>query len=105
MLPHPTHDRLIALGLVGMAKALEEQRQLPAVASLTFEERLARTCGLRSGRSAHFVVVAGEPHSRRCFLVEVTRLDGREVNLSQRDTIFCVFEACWVPRELRRIGT
>src|SRR5450756_435586 len=32
--------RLIALGLVGMAKALEEQRQQPAVASLTFEERL-----------------------------------------------------------------
>ena len=26
MLPHPTHDRLIALGLVGMAKAFEEQR-------------------------------------------------------------------------------
>ena len=40
MLPHPTHDQLIALGLVGMAKAFEEQRQQPAVASLTFEERL-----------------------------------------------------------------
>lgn len=40
MLPHPTHDRLIALGLVGMAKAFEEQRQQPAVASFTFEERL-----------------------------------------------------------------
>src|ERR1700683_2230864 len=40
MLPHPTYDRLIALGLVGMAKAFEEQRQQPAVASLTFEERI-----------------------------------------------------------------
>src|SRR3954470_504431 len=40
MLPHPTHDRLIALGLVGMAKAFEEQRAQPAVAALTFEERL-----------------------------------------------------------------
>src|SRR5580704_13603529 len=40
VLPHPTHDRLIALGLIGMAKAFEEQRQQPAVASLTFEERL-----------------------------------------------------------------
>ena len=40
MLPHPTHNRLIALGLVGMAKALEEQRALPTVTSLTFEERL-----------------------------------------------------------------
>ena len=27
MLPHPTHDRLVALGLTGMAKALEEQRR------------------------------------------------------------------------------
>jgi len=40
MLTHPTLDRLIALGLAGMAKAFEEQRQQPAVASLTFEERL-----------------------------------------------------------------
>jgi len=40
MLTHPTHDRLLALGLAGMAKALEEQRQQPNVASLTFEERL-----------------------------------------------------------------
>ena len=40
MLPHPTHDRLIALGLAGMAKAFEEQRQQSAVMALTFEERL-----------------------------------------------------------------
>ena len=40
MLPHPTHDRLVALGLIGMAKALEEQRKQPDVAALTFEERL-----------------------------------------------------------------
>ena len=40
MLTHPTHDRLLALGLTGMAKAFEEQRQQPNVASLTFEERL-----------------------------------------------------------------
>ena len=40
MLTHPTHDRLVALGLTGMAKAFEEQRQQPNVASLTFEERL-----------------------------------------------------------------
>ena len=39
MLTHPTHDRLVALGLTGMAKAFEEQRQQPNVASLTFEER------------------------------------------------------------------
>src|SRR3954463_12794252 len=41
MLTHPTHDRLIALGLTGMAKALEDQRRQPDVATLPFEERLA----------------------------------------------------------------
>ena len=41
MLTHPTHDRMVALGLTGMAKALEEQRQQPDIATLSFEERLA----------------------------------------------------------------
>ena len=41
MLTHPTHDRLVALGLTGMAKALEEQRKQPDLAALGFEERLA----------------------------------------------------------------
>jgi DNA replication protein DnaC len=41
MLTHPTHERLIALGLTGMAKALEEQRRQSDLAALDFEERLA----------------------------------------------------------------
>jgi DNA replication protein DnaC len=41
MLTHPTHDRLIALGLIGMAKALDEQRRQPDIEGLSFEERLA----------------------------------------------------------------
>ena len=40
MLTHPTHDRLLALGLTGIAKALEEQRRSTAFDDLTFEERL-----------------------------------------------------------------
>ena len=40
MLTHPTGQRLLALGLSGMAKALDEQRQQPDVAALPFEERL-----------------------------------------------------------------
>ena len=40
MLTHPTEQRLVTLGLTGMAKALEEQRRQPDVAALTFEERL-----------------------------------------------------------------
>ena len=40
MLTHPTEQRLIDLGLAGMAKALEEQRRLPDIAALSFEERL-----------------------------------------------------------------
>src|SRR5262249_4864559 len=40
MLTHPTYDRLLALGLIGMAKALEEQRRQRNVEGLSFEERL-----------------------------------------------------------------
>ena len=41
MLHHPTTDRLRELGLVGMARALEEQRRQPDSAALGFEDRLA----------------------------------------------------------------
>lgn len=41
MLTHPTYDRLIALGLTGMARALEEQRRQPDITTLAFEQRLA----------------------------------------------------------------
>jgi DNA replication protein DnaC len=71
MLIHPTHDRLITLGLAGMAKAFEEQRQQPNVASLTFEERL----GLLVDREAV------ERESKRL----VTRL--KFANLRQNATI------------------
>ncbi len=40
MLNHPTHERLIAFGLHGMAKAFEEQRRQPDIEALGFEERL-----------------------------------------------------------------
>jgi len=40
MLTHPTHDRLLALGLTGIASALEEQRRSTAFDALSFEERL-----------------------------------------------------------------
>ena len=40
MLTHPTEQRLMALGLSGMAKALDEQRRQPDIAALSFEERL-----------------------------------------------------------------
>ena len=41
MLTHPTYEQLIALGLTGMAKALEEQRRQSDLTALDFEERLA----------------------------------------------------------------
>src|ERR1700688_4222247 len=40
MLTHPTHERLITLGLTGMAKAFEEQRRSPDLDALSFEERI-----------------------------------------------------------------
>jgi len=41
MLTHPTYSRLVALGLTGMAKALEEQCRQPDIGALDFEEQLA----------------------------------------------------------------
>ena len=41
MLAHPTQERLIALGLGGMAKAFDDQRRQPDIMALSFEERLA----------------------------------------------------------------
>jgi DNA replication protein DnaC len=40
MLTHPTLDKLTTLKLTGMLHALEEQRQMPEISSLSFEERL-----------------------------------------------------------------
>ena len=41
MLRHPTVDHLHALGLLGMAQALEDQGRDPAALALPFEDRLA----------------------------------------------------------------
>jgi DNA replication protein DnaC len=41
MLTHPTEQRLVALGLAGMAGALEEQRRQPDIAALPFDDRFA----------------------------------------------------------------
>jgi DNA replication protein DnaC len=48
MLAHPTHERLIALGLAGMARAFEEQRASPDILALSFEERV----GIMADREA-----------------------------------------------------
>ncbi len=40
MLAHPTHERLLSLGLTGMAKAFQEQHTTPDLTTLSFEERL-----------------------------------------------------------------
>nr|WP_235977377.1 ATP-binding protein [Bradyrhizobium archetypum] len=40
MLNHPTHERLIELGLRGMAKAFEEQGRSPDLEAFPFEDRI-----------------------------------------------------------------
>lgn len=40
MLIHPTHERLLALGLPGMARSFQDQRASPDLAALSFEERV-----------------------------------------------------------------
>jgi hypothetical protein len=41
MLIHPTLNRLVTLGLTGMAKAFDEQQRQPDITALAFEERFA----------------------------------------------------------------
>ena len=41
MLTHPTCNRLVTLGLTGMAKAFDEQQRQPDIAALGFDERFA----------------------------------------------------------------
>jgi DNA replication protein DnaC len=40
MLTHPTSEKLHSLRLLGMVKALDEQRRMPEIQDLSFEERL-----------------------------------------------------------------
>ena len=40
MLINHTQERLVALGLAGMAKAFDDQQPQPDVTALTFEQRL-----------------------------------------------------------------
>ena len=40
MLINHTHERLVALGLAGMAKAFDDQLRQPDVVALAFEQRL-----------------------------------------------------------------
>ena len=47
MLTHPTHGRLVTLGLTGMAKALDEQQRQPDIGKHPL--RTAVTC--QPGRS------------------------------------------------------
>ena len=61
MLNHPTHERLIELGLTGMAKAFEEQRRSPDLEALPFEDRI----GLLVDRSS---AATGSIATRTCSL-------------------------------------
>ncbi|MGC0387738.1 hypothetical protein ABIF91_000092 [Bradyrhizobium sp. USDA 241] len=61
MLNHPTHERLIELGLTGMAKAFEEQRRSPDLEALPFEDRI----GLLVDREPPNATPGGSPRASR----------------------------------------
>ena len=57
MLTGPTLDRLHALNLGGMARALAEQRENPAYAELSFEDRLGMLVGREATDRADFAPI------------------------------------------------
>lgn len=103
MLTHPTRERLLALGLTGMAKAFDDQRRQPDIAALPFEDRLAimidrevverqnksRAARLKFAGLRHAAVVedidlatprgfpAHQPHRRRLDRTQAERADHR----------------------------
>ena len=65
MLTHPTLEKLQALRLNGMLKALNEQQQRPEIESLGFEERLGLLIDLerlQPGIAAHPVFDVNHGH-------------------------------------------
>jgi len=71
MLINHTHERLVALGLAGMAKAFDDQQRQPDVTALTFEQRL----GLMIDREAT------ERDNKRFEALALARGDGRYARL------------------------
>ena len=59
MLRHPTEERLLALGLTGMAKALEEQRRQPDICRTRLRGTLCRARRSRSDQARQ--LAAGNP--------------------------------------------
>jgi DNA replication protein DnaC len=103
MLKHPTYDRLIALGLTGMARALEEQRSQPDVSALTFEERLAllvdrEAAERHNKRLANRLKFAGLRHNAVVEDIDVKTTRGLDRALLQK-----LIAGDWIDRKLNLI--
>jgi DNA replication protein DnaC len=84
MLTHPTLDQLRVLKLDGMARALEEQRLLPACQDLAFEDRLGllvdRERSWRDGRRLERLLRAAKlKHAGAC-LEDISYSGGRGID-------------------------
>ena len=75
MLTHPTLEHLRSLKLDGMARALEEQRLLPACDDLPFEDRLGllidREISWRDGRRLERLLRAAKLKHPQAYLEDV----------------------------------
>ena len=83
MLTHPTHARLVELGLIGMAKALDEQQRQPDIAALAFDERLALLVDREATERARSYFEGNPPTSPAVAILR----DGKLVYLMQRFVI------------------
>jgi hypothetical protein len=85
MLTHPTHDRLVALGLTGMAKALEEQRKQPDVAvGLILRRPVNAPAGLLCGFGPH--VLPPRRSKRGEFSVGLPAMSAHDALVYPRDS-------------------
>src|SRR5260370_36990077 len=97
MLLHPTLEKLRALRLPGMARALEEQIQLPDCQALPFEERLGllvdRETTERENRK--LAMRLGKAHLREQAAIE--DVDLRKSRGLDRSLLISLASSQWVP--------
>lgn len=97
MLTHPTLDQLRTLKLDGMARALEEQRLMPACLDLSFEDRLGllvdRECHWRDNRRLERLLRAAKlKHAQAC-LEDVHYSPGRGID---KRLIATLYNGDWI---------
>ncbi len=105
MLRHPTVDQLQSLGLLGMARALEDQARDPAALGLAFEERLALLVDREASHRETKRAMARLRHARLRVDAQLEDVDYRAPRGLDRALMARLSEGRWVREGLNLLVT